>query len=152
MVKEYVVTEEYIRAFEDVEITEIPLGLVAKLKEIISKTKQYGSTRVRYLVGADIVDFVKTHEGIRDKISARTRIEKAVDYFSYAKTFAGRAMPTLLELDGIRHIVEGSYKIGFGELALGVYKNLSDYYTIRKRNAFNKIAALARKQLENKIQ
>ena len=40
-------------------------------------------------------------------------------------------MPTLLELDGIRHLAEGSYKIGFGEIALGAYKNTSDYYAIK---------------------
>ncbi|MBI3035638.1 hypothetical protein HYY71_04930 [Candidatus Woesearchaeota archaeon] len=143
-----------LNGFEGVEITEIPIedGLVAKLKEVLSKAKEYGSVGIRYLVGTDIVDFIKAHEGIRDKIKPRTRIEKAIHYFYYAKNFAGRAMPTLLELDGIRHIVEGRYKIGFGELALGAYKNFSDYYAIRGRNAFNEMVVLAKKQLENKNQ
>ena len=143
-----------LKVFEDVEITEILIEdwLVAKLKGILSKAKQYGSAGVRYLVGADIVDYIKAHESIRDRVNPRTKIEKAVHYFSYAKTFAGRAIPTLLELDGIRHLAEGSCKMGLGEIAIGVYKNVSDYYSIRGRNAFNETAALAKKQLSTKTQ
>ena len=61
-------------------------------------------------------------------------------------------MPTLLELDGIRHLAEGSYKIGFGEIALGAYKNTSDYYAIKGRKAFNELVALAKKQLSTETQ
>ena len=141
-----------IEAFTYVEITEISIedGLVAKLKEILSKARQYGSERIKYLVGTDIVDYIKAHESIIEKISPRTRIEQAVTYFSYAKTFLVRAAPTLLELDGIRHVAEGSYKIGLGELASGAYINVMDYFAIRRRSVYIETVALAKKQLQNK--
>lgn len=80
----------------------------------------------------------------------RTKIEKAVDYFFYVKTFLVRATPTLLELDGIRHMAEGSYKIGLGELASGAYINVMHYFAIRRRQAYIETVALAEKQLQNK--
>lgn len=137
---------------EVVEIVEVGSGLTAKLRQALLSSKQYGLVGVRYLAGADIVDYIKAHESIRDKVKPRTRIERAVQYFNYAKTFVGRLAPTLLEFDGIRNIAEGRYKIGVLELLAGVYKNASDYYAIRGRDAYNRTVSLAKKLLESKPQ
>lgn len=89
---------------------------------------------VDYLIGADIVEYIKIYEPLVRKLRNRDLPSKGMDYWIHLKMFGTRLAMVGLELDGVRRIVGGDYKIGALELAAGIYKNLMDYRHRGRRN------------------
>ena len=88
---------------------------------------------VEYLVGVDILRYVKATKQIQDKVEKRKIIDKIMDYSSYLGTFILRYGPTIAEIEGLRRLFMGQYKFGISLIAGGLYKNLWDYYRSRRR-------------------
>ena len=88
---------------------------------------------VDYLVGIDLLRYVRASEQISDRVENRRLPDKIMDYFSYFGAFTLRYAPTIVEIDGIRRLMMGQYKIGMLEIGGGLYKNLWDYYRYRRR-------------------
>ena len=117
--------------FEGMGYNEYRIILGINVTMLSERIGQSSSSIFSYLRGADIVDFIRAQE--RVVRYGRNKLMKLLDYVHYGNMFLGRATPTLLEIDGVRRLVQGEPKGGLLELTAGLYKNLWDLYSISRR-------------------
>ena len=105
-----------------------------------------------YLVGADIVRYVRAYEKIVDKLDKRKAAEKGIDWYSHPWLFVGRLLPTALLIDGIRRIATGQLRFSSGhstadtvislavmaEVAYPIYKYMRNYIRYRRMIVWTK--------------
>ena len=134
-------------------LAPVPL-LGAASRHFFSNGKAVENTKkvIDYLVGADIVRYIRAYEKIVDKLDKRMMAEKGIDWYSHPWIFVGRWLPTALLVDGLRRIATGQLRFSSGhnptdtvinlavmaEVAYPIYKYMRDYIRYRRMIVWTK--------------
>ncbi len=94
---------------------------------------------INYIIGTDIIEYMKVNEPFVKKIEKRNLLSKLMDWQNYAGSFIVRYGINYLHIDGVINLFKGQYKIATAELSIGLWRDFFAYYRHKRRLRFIKL-------------